>query len=889
MASLSPMLRIHTHHLSDGAVKLTDLKVPVCFYHQRKGSYCLKRMNSLGSGNLFSEARGINVARSFNRYPGLNVAAAAAQGSDYQTGTELYTRTIEELENVSSYLFRTEVGGEVKVIVGERNMKHVVYVEVSSLPSNKDELVLNWGMYRSDSSFFLPLDPLLLASGTKPNTTQTPLVQKSVGRFSSELEFELNQDPFYLSFLLLSMSNAASSNSEIRSHRKTDFCVPVGISSGYPAPLGISFSDDNSVNFALISRNEESTVLCLYDEMPDKPSLEIELDPYVNRTGDVWHISMKNVDPYKSYGYRYKVDMIKGQRNVSQASHVFLDPYAKVLKSFFSSPPESVSLIKSLGCLCREPTFDWSGDTRICLPMESLVVYRLNVARFTEDKSSQLPPDVAGTFTGLVQKLDHFKGLGVNAILLEPVFHFDEQKGPYLPYHFFSPTNLYGPTCDAVSATNSMKEMVKRLHANNMEVLLEVIFTINAEGGVSLSQTIGYDDVIVTGGTALNCNDPIAQRFILDSLRHWVTEFHIDGFCFLNASAMCRGSNGEYLSRPPLIEAIAFDPVLSKTKIVADYWDPHELVFKEIRFPNWKRWAEMNNKFSHDVRNFIRGEGLLSNLATRLCGSGDIFLDGRGPPFSFNYITRNFGLPLVDLVSFSSGELSSELSWNCGVEGPTNKAVVLDRRLKQIRNFLFILYISLGVPVLNMGDECGRSSNGSPSYSERNSFDWEDLKTGYGLQMTQYIAFLSSLRLRRSDIFQKRSFMLEKNLDWIGSKQTQPRWEDPSSKFLALTVKANEDITNSSVESSHKAGDLFIAFNASDHSESVNLPPNSEGTAWVRLIDTALPFPGFFLADGACVIEKMDGVVVYEMKSLSCALFEARNSNLEEVIIKSTV
>ncbi|MCL7051524.1 hypothetical protein MKW94_014855 [Papaver nudicaule] len=880
MESLSPMLRICTHHLSNGAVK-----VPVCFYHQNKGSYCLKRMNSLRGGDLFSGVRGLNVARSPNISLDLNVAvAAAAQSSGYQT-TELYTRTIEELENVSSYLFRTEVGGEVKVIVGKRNMKHVVYIEVSSLPSNKDELVLNWGMYRSDSSSFLPLDPLILASGTRPNTTQTPLLQESVGRFSSELEFELSRGPFYLSFLLLSLSSAASSNnSEIRSHRQTDFCVPVGISSGYPAPLGISFSNDNSVNFALISRNSESIILCLYGEMPDKPSLEIELDPYVNRTGDVWHISLENVDPYKSYGFRYKVDMIAGKQNVSQACRVFLDPYAKVLKSFFRNQPESASVIKSLGCLCREPTFDWSGDTRLCLPMENLVVYRLNVARFTENKSSQVPADIAGTFNGLAHKIDHFKALGVNAILLEPVFHFDEQKGPYFPYHFFSPTNLYGPARDAASAIDSMKEMVKRFHAKNMEVLLEVIFTSNAEGGVSLSQ-----DAVMTGGTSLNCNDPIVQRFILDSLRYWVTEFHIDGFCFLNASALCRGSNGEYLSRPPLIEAIAFDPLLSSTKIIADFWDPHELVFKEIRFPHWKRWAQINNRFSHDVRNFIRGEGLLSNLATRFCGSGDIFLDGRGPPFSFNYVTRNFGLPLVDLVSFSSDELSSELSWNCGVEGPTNKAVVLDRRLKQIRNFLFILYISLGVPVLNMGDECGRSSNGSPSYNERKSFDWEDLKTGYGLQMTQYIAFLSSLRLRRGDVFQKRSFMLEKNLDWIGSKETQPRWEDPSSKFLALTMKADGDITKSSPESSHKVGDLFIAFNASEHSESVNLPPNSEGMTWVRLIDTALPFPGFFLTDGACVIEKTEGVVAYEMKSLSCALFEARTSNLDEVIIKSIV
>ncbi|OVA20071.1 Glycoside hydrolase [Macleaya cordata] len=858
MANLPPTLTIHTQHLPHGAIKLAKLKGATCFYTQNKGTQNLRRMNILGR-NLFSEERGINMTRNSECYLELKVAAAS-QSSAYQTGPDLYTSTVEELENASTYLFRTETGGQVKVIVGRSNMKYVVYVEVSSLPqwSNEDMLVLNWGMFRSNSSSLLPMNPLISAPGTVSNTTQTPFMQESLGR-------------------------------------KTNFCVPVGISSGYPAPLGISFSNDGSVNFAFFSRNTESIVLCLYDEMTDKPSSEIDLDPYVNRTGDVWHVSMGGVGPYKSYGYRCKADLLKDEGDRSQASHVLLDPYAKILKSSFPDHPGSVSLVNCLGGLCREPSFDWSGDTRLCLPMENLVVYRLNVAQFTEDKSSQLPTGVAGTFSGLTEKLHHFKALGVNAIMLEPIFPFDEQKGPYFPYNFFSPTNLYGPSRDSVSAINSMKEMVKNLHANNIEVLLEVVFTLTAEDGDSAPQPIGLhgihkssfyvvDDTVESRAkSSLNCNDPIIQRMVLDSLRHWVTEFHIDGFCFMNASALLRGLNGEHLSRPPLIEAIAFDPLLSKTKIIADCWDPCNVALEKIRFPHWKRWAEMNTKFCHDVRSFLRGEGLLSDLATRLCGSGDIFLDGRGPAFSFNFITRNFGLPLVDLVSFSAGELSSQLSWNCGVEGPTNKAVVLERRLKQIRNFLFILNISLGVPVLNMGDECGQSSNGSPSYSDRKSFDWDALRTGYGVQMTQYIAFLSSLRMRRSDLFQKRSFMLEESIDWIGSNQAQPRWEDPSSKFLAMMLKADGDAIKSSSESSDKRGDLFIVFNASDNSENVNLPPPSEGMAWVRLIDTALPFPGFFLTDGACVIEKMEGLAAYEIKSHSCALFESKSPNLEEM------
>ncbi|KAJ1380235.1 Glycoside hydrolase superfamily [Sesbania bispinosa] len=228
------------------------------------------------------------------------------------------------------------------------------------------------------------------------------------------------------------------------------------------------------------------------------------------------------------------------------------------------------------------------------------------------------------------------------------------------------------------------------------------------------------------------------QNLILDSLRHWVTEFHIDGFSFINASHLLKGFHGEYLSPPPLVEAIAFDPALLKTKIIADCWDSHDMVAKENRFPHWMRWAEINTNFCNDVRNFLRGQNLLSNFATRLCGSGDMFSDGRGPAFSFNYIARSVGLSLVGLGSFNNEDLAVELSWNCGEEGPTNNTSDLERRLKQIRNFLFIQFVSLGVPVLNLGDECGQSSGGSPAYGDIKPFNWDALKTGPSLDANRF-------------------------------------------------------------------------------------------------------------------------------------------------------
>ncbi|KAK7285392.1 hypothetical protein RJT34_20162 [Clitoria ternatea] len=773
------------------------------------------------------------------------------------------------------FLFRTEIDdGLVKVYVTKKEDRYSVYIEISSLGISSDEgetLVLCWGVYRADSSCFVNLDSSCLSSDAASGMNLSPLVQTSIGKFEVALDFDAKHGPLYLSFFLMSSLDAGL---EIRSHRRTNFCVPVGSLPGYPAPLGLSFCPDGSVNFAIFSRHAESVVLCLYnDSGVEKPALELDLDPYVNRSGNIWHISFENSRNFVSYGYRCRGALLQQNKDDKSAECVVLDPYSKIVGNFY---PNDLGSVKNLGWLEKELSFDWGDDYHPNLSMEKLMVYRLNVKRFTQHQSSQLSSDLAGTFTGLAKKVQHFKDLGVNAVLLEPVFTFDEKKGPYFPCHFLSPMHIYGPPGSPVFTITSMKEMVKTMHANGIEVLIEVVFSNTAEIGalqgiddLSYYYANGGGDLKIQNG--LNCNYSIVQNLILDSLRHWVTEFHIDGFSFVNASHMLRGFHGEYLSRPPLVEAIAFDPVLLKTKIIADCWDPHDMVAKENHFPHWMRWAEMNTKFCSDVRNFLRGESLLSDLATRLCGSGDMFSDGRGPAFSLNYIARNFGLSLVDLVSFSNDELAAELSWNCGEEGPTNNAVVLERRLKQIRNFLFTLFMSLGVPVLNMGDECGQSSGGSPAYEDIKPFNWGALKTGFGKQTTQFISYLSALRRRRSDVLQSKSFLKEENIEWYGSDQASPRWEDSSCKFLAMTLKAEKRVIESS------AGDLFIAFNAADHPETVVLPLPLEGISWYRLVDTALPYPVFFSTSGEAVPQQTAGLFTYQMKPHSCTLFEANN------------
>ncbi|XP_062181624.1 isoamylase 2, chloroplastic-like [Phragmites australis] len=702
-----------------------------------------------------------------------------------------------------------------------------------------------------------------------------PLAPAAGGALAARLSYNGARTPFHVSFLL-----ADAAGAEIRTHRGTSFRVPVGVGRGRPAPLGLSLSVDGAANFALYSKGAKGVVLCLYDGGYggwDEPALEIELDPYVHRTGDVWHASLESVQGYVSYGFRCGLFGI---------DRPLLDPYAKVIGDFIpgnSVYDEGVTVpsMRCLASLAKAPTYNWGRDKHPCLPLEKLVVYRANVALFTKDKSSGLPDNVAGTFSGLAAKVEHFRRLGVNAVLLEPVFPFLQEKGPYFPYHFFSPMNLYSSECCSVSAIKSMKDVVKTMHRNGIEVLLEVVFTHTAEGGagcqmisirgIDSSSYYLADGVVGCKASVLNCNHPVTQKLILDSLRHWVLDFHVDGFCFINAPFLVRGPGGEGLSRPPLLEAIAFDPVLSQTKIIADPWSPLDISNVQFPFPHWKRWAEMNTRFSIDVRKFLKGEALISDLATRLCGSGDIF-SSRGPAFSFNYVSRNSGLTLVDLVSFSSDELASEFSWNCGEEGPSENHAVLQTRQRQIRNFLFVLFVSLGIPVLNMGDECGHSAAGSTSYKDKGSLNWKALKTTFVKEVTGFISFLTALRSRLGDIFQRREFLNLENIHWYGSDLSEPQWEDPTSNFLCMHINAELD---ENVPDSVRV-DLYICFNANEEPVSATLPALAEGSMWLRLVDTSLAFPGFFSSESIPNAHQVSGLSSHQVKAHSCVLFESK-------------
>lgn len=804
---------------------------------------------------------------------------------------EKYGRSSSSLIE-SVYLFHADAGGQVKAFVNQEDGMYKVTIEVSSLPRRFGDLEhglrLHWGLFRSDSSQWVVLDSASTPEGTTFGTEnnrdlmETPFRLGSPGFYALELAFHSSQAPLFVTFVL-----NVPDGTLIRNHLGKNFSVPLGFGRGNPDPLGFSLGNDESANFALYSRTAENVVLCLYAATSTEPSLEIDLDPYINRTGDVWHISVETLGEFTRYGYRCKgdIDWEKGGR--FHARRILLDPYSKFVAPFVLGQDKSSSPASYLGWLIEEPPFNWDGDTHPCLPLESLVIYRLNVELFTSDKSSGLQADFQGTFLGLIHKIYHLKNLGVNAVMLEPIFAFDRRQGAFYPYNFFAPMDTYGPLGNGISASTSLKEMVKSFHENGIEVILEVVYTHTAEKDDTAPETISFRGIDNTSyymldknnedaaaDSSFNCNNPIAQKLILDSLRHWVNEYHVDGFSFTNSQSLVKGPHGENLSRPPLIEAISFDPILSKTKIIADPCLPFIVPNKEIRFPHWKRWAEMNLMFQDDVRKFLRGDkDQLSNFATRLCGSGDLFTDGRGPCFSLNYITRNFGLSLVDLVSFSDTHASTELSWNCGEEGPTNSCLILERRLKQIRNFLFILLVSLGVPVLNMGDEYGQTKGGSTYLNDRKPFDWDALKTEFGVQTTHFIGFLNSFRVRRSDLLQRKSFLKIENLNWHGHRPNQPQWEDPSSSFIAVSIKPEE--RQSEVRSTW---DLYIGFNSQQSSEKVTLPQLADGILWHRLVDTSLPFPKTFSREATSMDLPPIRFTTYEIKPHSCVLFEARSS-----------
>jgi isoamylase len=650
---------------------------------------------------------------------------------------------------------------------------------------------------------------------------------------------------------------------------------------GRSSPLGATLSPEGT-NFSVYSKHATAVELLLFDCVDDaRPVRVIRIDPASSRTYHYWHVFMPGVEAGQVYGYRVdgRFDPASGMR--FDSAKVLLDPYGRgvVVPKHYSreaARKEGDNAATAMKSVVVAPhAYDWEGDTPLKRPSSQTIVYEMHVRGFTQHPSSGVAKDKRGTFAGLIEKISYLKDLGVTAVELMPVFQFDPEDSPpgrvnywgYAPVSFFAPHQAYSSRQDPVGALDEFRDMVKALHQAGIEVILDVVFNHTAEGnqdGPTLSFR-GLDNITYyildqdrsyyanysgTGNT-LNANNPIVRRMILDSLRYWVEEMHIDGFRFDLASILGRDESGRAMPSPPVLWDIESDPQLAGTKLIAEAWDAAGL-YQVGSFigDSWKEW---NGRFRDDVRSFFRGEnGSVGHFADRLAGSPAIYgHKGREAEQSVNFVTCHDGFTLNDLVCYNqkhneaNGEdnrdgANDNRSWNCGVEGPTDDPEVEKLRNKQVKNLLTVTMLSVGMPMLLMGDEVRRTQGGNNNpYCQDNEtswFDWTFLTKHADVH--RFVTLLNARRVLRDPKPERQRVSLNQllrgaNLMWHGVKLNQPDWGE-NSHSIAFNVEIREEKL------------LFhVIVNAYWELLDFELPRMNEAgkNPWRRWIDTALDSP----------------------------------------------
>ena len=536
---------------------------------------------------------------------------------------------------------------------------------------------------------------------------------------------------------------------------------------GQSFPLGATVLP-GGVNFCLFSRNCTALELLLFDAPDDgRPAHVIRFDPEHNRTFYYWHAFVPGIAAGQLYGYRAQGPYAPEEGHRFDGEKVLLDPYARAVvmghydREAASRPGDNCA--QAMKSVVVDPqAYDWADDHRLSLPYSSTVIYELHVGGLTRHPNSGLAPELRGTYRGLIEKIPYLQSLGITAVELLPVQQFDPQDAPgdlpnywgYSPVAFFAPHSGYCSCSDPLGPVDEFRTMVRALHRAGIEVILDVVFNHTAERGVE-GPTLSfrglenrayylleadrsrYADYTGCGNT-INANHSVVRRMVLDCLRHWVVEMHVDGFRFDLASVMGRDEAGRPLKDPPILWEIESDPVLAGTKIIAEAWDAAGLY--QVGSFIGHRWAEWNGRFRDDVRRFVKGDaGLVPNLAARLTGSPDLYRQpDREPNRSINFVTCHDGFTLNDLVSYNekhnqaNGEDNQDgsdlnLSWNWGVEGPSDDPAVEALREQQIKNLVTILLLSQGTPMLLMGDEVRRTQGGNNNaYVQDNEVSWFD-------------------------------------------------------------------------------------------------------------------------------------------------------------------
>lgn len=654
----------------------------------------------------------------------------------------------------------------------------------------------------------------------------------------------------------------------------------IATTSGKAAPLGATVSREG-VNFSIFSREASAVELLLFNREDDaQPTNVIRFDPFANRTYHYWHVFVPGIHPGQLYGYRVHgpFDPARGLR--FDADKVLLDPYGRgvvVPKNYNreAARQRGDNAATAMKSVVVDPSaYDWEGDKPLRQPTTLTIIYEMHMAGFTLHPSSGVNEMTRGTYMGLIEKIPYLRELGITAVELLPVFQFDAQDCPpglvnywgYAPVSFFAPHQAYSSCKDSLGPVNEFRDMVKAQHRAGIEVILDVVFNHTAEGGhdgpTLCFRGIGnnayylldqdrsrYANYSGTGNT-LNANHPIVRRMIVDSLRYWVQEMHVDGFRFDLASILARDSSGKLMSNPPILWDIESDPVLAGTKIIAEAWDAAGLY--QVGSFVGDSWREWNGCFRDDVRSFFRSEdGYLQRFADRILGSSEIYRwKEREAEQSVNFITCHDGFTLNDLVSFNlkrndaNGEGNRDggddnRSWNCGVDGPTDDPAIEKLRNRQVKNFLTVTLLSFGMPMIMMGDEVRRTQHGNNNAYCHNDesvwFDWTSLEEHRDVH--RFMKLLIQRRLLR-DIGPERQRMTLTQLisrgikGWHGVKLDQPDWS-AYSHSVALSVESPEE---------HLF--LYFIFNAYWDQLEYELPLTAnDQTFWHRWIDTYLDSP----------------------------------------------
>jgi isoamylase len=668
--------------------------------------------------------------------------------------------------------------------------------------------------------------------------------------------------------------------------RLLSLCEVQAVRSGVPLPLGAHLRG-NGVNFAVFSRHATGVRLDLFDHAEAAmPVRTIILDAARNKTGDIWHVWLEGIQPGQLYGLRVAGPYSPSEGHRFIPNKLLVDPYATAIapppnpdsrtdSDYDRSSPRSDLSFSEVDdvattskCVITHEDFDWQGDQPLRHPWTSTVVYELHVRGYTIHPSAGVR--FPGTYRGLIEKIPYLKELGVTAVELMPVQEFDEsalsrfnpQTGErlknfwgYDPVAFFAPKASYSSVRTEGAQLLEFKEMVRAFHRSGLEVILDVVFNHTAEGN-EMGTTVcfrGIDNAIYywldddrrffrdfTGtGHTINATHPVVRDLILDALRYWVMDMHVDGFRFDLASVLGRDLRGNVLADAPFLERIAEDPILRDSKLIAEAWDAAG-AYQVGKFSQ-RRWAEWNGRFRDDVRRFWRGDpGMMGSFASRICGSSDLYHgSGKGPECSINFVACHDGFTLNDLVSYqrkhneANGEgnrdgVNDNHSANYGVEGESGDPAVEAVRQRQIKNFLLTLAISRGVPMLLGGDEFRRTQGGNNNaYCQDNETSWVDWSLCQGKDEIARFA-RNALAFRRAHpVLRQEAFYTDKDIQWFAPDGESPDWLDPRQNRLACLIRGRD------------GPDLYLMFNAGVEPASFILPPSSSRRRWHPAVDTA--------------------------------------------------